>query len=101
MNFDFIDTFGRIVKDDPEANYIDVRVEVSDFRNLLLVLGAQLKDKELGEELLIPENSLRDGEDVFLCGMTVSELSSELGVRVTPAGSDGYELVEAILSEKL
>jgi NifB/MoaA-like Fe-S oxidoreductase len=62
---------------------------------------SQLKDKELGEELLIPENSLRDGEDVFLCGMTVSELSSELGVRVTPAGSDGYELVEAILSEKL
>ena len=47
MNENFIDSFGRIVSDDPEANYIDVRVEVSDFRNLLLVLGAQLKDKNL------------------------------------------------------
>jgi len=31
----------------------------------------QLKDKPLGDELLIPQNCLRHGEDVFLCGMTV------------------------------
>lgn len=47
MNFDFIDAFGQIVKDDPAANYIDVRIEVSDFRNLLLCIGAQLKHNEL------------------------------------------------------
>ena len=64
-------------------------------------LKNQLKDKELYDELLIPENSLRHGEEVFLCGMTVQELSSALGVKVTPSGSDGYELVEKILSEHL
>ena len=61
----------------------------------------QLAGCELGEELLIPENSLRHGEEVFLCGMTVSEMSSTLGVPVTPSGSDGYELVEAIIGHTI
>ncbi len=56
-----------------------------------------LKGTELGDELLIPENSLRHGEDVFLCGMTVGELSERLGVPVRTSGCDGYEFVEAIL----
>ncbi len=58
----------------------------------------QLRDRELGTELLIPENCLRDGEDVFLCGMTLSELSDRLGVEVTPAESDGYEFVRRVLA---
>ena len=57
----------------------------------------QIKDKPLGEELLIPQNCLRHGEDVFLCGMTVSELSAKIGVPVKSTGCDGYELCEAIL----
>ena len=61
----------------------------------------QLCGKELGDELLIPQNALRHGEEVFLCGMDVSALSDALSVRVTPASSDGYELVEAILGTSL
>ena len=61
----------------------------------------QLCGRPLGEELLIPENSLRHGEEVFLCGMTVSELSDKLGVPVRTAGSDGYELAEAILGRSI
>ena len=57
----------------------------------------QLSDRELGSELLIPENCLRDGEDVFLCGMTLSELSERLSVKITPAESDGYEFVRRVL----
>ena len=57
----------------------------------------QLEGKALGEELLIPQNCLRHGEDVFLCGMTVGEMSERLGVTVRTSGSDGYELAEAIL----
>ena len=59
----------------------------------------QLKDKDLGDELIIPENALRFGEDVFLCNMTVGELSDKLSVKVRPSGSDGYELARAIISE--
>ena len=61
----------------------------------------QLKDKPLGEELLIPQNCLRHGEEVFLCGMTVKELSEKLGVPVRASGSDGYELCEAVLGRSI
>ncbi len=61
----------------------------------------QLEEKPLGEELLIPLNCLRHGEDTFLCGMTVGEMSERLGVPVRTSGSDGYELAEAILGESI
>ncbi len=61
----------------------------------------QLDGMPLGEELLIPQNCLRYGEDVFLCGMTVGEMSERLGVPVRASGSDGYELAEAILGESI
>ncbi len=61
----------------------------------------QLKDADLGDELLIPANALRHGEDTFLCDTTVGELAKMLNVAVTPVGSDGYELVEALLGRAL
>jgi NifB/MoaA-like Fe-S oxidoreductase len=60
-------------------------------------LYEQLRDKELYDELLIPSNMLRAEDDDFLCGMKRCELSERLGVPVTKAGCDGYELVDALL----
>lgn len=60
-------------------------------------ISQQLHGRELGEELFIPENCLRDGEDVFLCGMTLDELSEALGVKVSISENDGYEFVRAML----
>ncbi|MBR6635011.1 MAG: DUF512 domain-containing protein [Clostridia bacterium] len=57
----------------------------------------QLKDRELGSELIIPDNSLRDGEEVFLDDMTVAQLSTALGVPVTSCKADGYELLDKFL----
>ena len=57
----------------------------------------QLSGKDLGEVLYIPQNALRAGEETFLCGMTVTELSEKLGVRVVPISTDGYELATALL----
>ncbi len=56
----------------------------------------QLSDLPLGDTLYIPKNSLRHGEDVFLCGMTVDELSEALGTRVEPISEDGYEFVSSL-----
>ena len=64
-------------------------------------IADQLSGIELGDELLIPENSLRHGEELFLCGMTVKELSDKLGVPVRATGSDGYEFVEAVLGHSI
>ena len=57
----------------------------------------QLCGKELGDELFVPENALRDGDDVFLCGMTLDELSEKLACKVGIGENDGYEFVRAML----
>ena len=57
----------------------------------------QLKDKELGDELFVPANCLRDGEDVFLCGMTLDELRHKLAVKISVSENDGYEFVRDML----
>ena len=56
----------------------------------------QLKGEELGDELLIPRNCLRHGEDVFLCGMTLSELSEALNVPIRVVENDGFDIVDAV-----
>lgn len=63
-------------------------------------LIAQLKNKELGEELLISSAMLRKDSDVFLDDLTVPEVSHELGVPVTAAENSGYDLLDAILGLK-
>ncbi len=58
-------------------------------------LAAQLAEKELGDELLIPANCLRDG--VFLDDMTLDELMQRLGIKITPVCEDGAELLRCLL----
>ena len=62
-------------------------------------LEAQLRGKTLGERLLLPENVLRSGEDVFLDDMTVGELEKSLQVPIIIVKSSGCELVRAILEQ--
>ncbi len=64
-------------------------------------LIAQLKDKPLGERLLIPKNMLRSGEQVFLDDVTLQQVSDALGVPVIPVGQDGYELCDAIFNQEM
>ena len=58
---------------------------------------AQLKGKELGERLLLPENVLKSGEALFLDDMTVEELEKSLQVRISIVKSSGYELARELL----
>ncbi len=57
----------------------------------------QLKDKELGKEILITDSMLRHGEEVFLDDMTVSDVEEQLNVKVTAIPSDGYVFLENLL----
>ena len=54
----------------------------------------QLKGKELGTVLYLPENLLRSGEEILLDDMTVSELSQALQVKVDIVKSDGTAFVQ-------
>ncbi|MBQ7358626.1 MAG: DUF512 domain-containing protein [Lachnospiraceae bacterium] len=58
---------------------------------------AQLKDKDLGDRLLLPINVLRSGEEVFLDDMTLSELEKALQVKIDIVKSSGYDFVDMIL----
>ncbi len=56
-----------------------------------------LSGKELGDELFIPECTLRHEKDLFLDDMSIDEFSEKLGVKVTPGESDGHSFVRALL----
>jgi putative radical SAM enzyme (TIGR03279 family) len=60
----------------------------------------QLKDKDLGEELLIPAAMLRKQRDMFLDSITVDDLSEALGVPVNYTENDGYDLIDSILNRR-
>ena len=60
-------------------------------------LIAQLRGKDLGEELLISSAMLRRNSDVFLDDLTVPDVEHELGVPLRSSDSDGYELLDAIM----
>ena len=52
----------------------------------------QLKEKELGSMLYLPENLLRSGEDYFLDDLRVSDVEKELSVDIGISKCDGHEL---------
>lgn len=57
----------------------------------------QLKDKMLYDELILPPNVLRAEGDLFLCGMSLDELSEKLGVKTVLSGNDGAGFIRAML----
>ncbi len=61
---------------------------------------SQLKEKPLGERLLLSQNMLRSGEEVFLDDVTVDEMEKALQVKVDIVKSSGYDFVEAVLQDR-
>ena len=61
----------------------------------------QLKDKTLGQRLLIPSTMLRHGETVFLDDLTVADVERELNVKVIDIPQDGAALLYAMLGEEI
>ncbi|MBQ8846377.1 MAG: DUF512 domain-containing protein [Lachnospiraceae bacterium] len=59
---------------------------------------AQLKDKDLGDVLLLPEVMLRSGEEVFLDDLTVSDVEKALQTRVSIVKSEGEAFVRAVIA---
>ena len=59
----------------------------------------QLKGKELGDWLLIPDVMLRHEKDMFLDDVTVDELSKALGVKVKVVSCSGYDFINGLKGE--
>jgi NifB/MoaA-like Fe-S oxidoreductase len=58
----------------------------------------QLKGQDLGQCLFLPINLLRSGEEVFLDDVTLSQVETALQVPVDVVESNGYRLLEKLLS---
>lgn len=61
-------------------------------------LKEQLKDRELGEKVLIPCNMLRSGEDVFLDDLTVDDIREALGTELVVVDEPGADLVDCVIN---
>lgn len=58
---------------------------------------AQLKDLNLGEKILLPQNVLRSGENYFLDDITIPQVEETLQVKVDIVKSSGQDFVQTIL----
>ena len=58
----------------------------------------QLNDKKLGDELLLPINVLRSGEDVLLDNVHLDEIEKTLQVPIRIVKSNGKDLFDALIS---
>lgn len=58
---------------------------------------SQLKERELGERLLIPETMLESEKRFFLDGYMVQKMEKELNVEVTIVGNSGKDLIKKIM----
>lgn len=80
-------------------------IENSFFGSCVTVAGlitggdliGQLKGKDLGERLIIPNVMLRDGGNVFLDDISLGDVSNELGVTVTASGTEAEDFIKVIL----
>ncbi len=93
-----------------ERRYADVTVDVvrveNDFFGKSVTVSGLLTGKDiyealrartLGDVVLLPENCLRHGDGLFLCGMSVDELSQTIGAECRAVSTDGYCFLEAVL----
>lgn len=95
----------RLQKEFPNLQILLYPIRNDFFGEMITVSGLltggdirkQLTGKELGERLLLPENVLRSGEEVFLDDLTVLELEKALQVSVDIVQSSGRDFISSIL----
>ncbi|MBP5231276.1 MAG: DUF512 domain-containing protein, partial [Clostridia bacterium] len=85
---------------------VDIHAIVNDFFGHSITVSGlvtggdlirQLKGKDLGQKLLIPENMVRYEGDLFLDNVSVEDVKRELGVPVQITDRDGADLLEKFL----
>ena len=61
----------------------------------------QLKDKALGDYLILPSNLLKEGESVLLDNVTISDIENALSVKIKLMDQSGNDLISEILSNDI
>ena len=106
LAYPIISESARMVEERANGLKIDVYAIRNDFFGERITVSglltgqdiiAQLKGRNLGDEIRLPESVVRAGTDVFLDDIKVSEVSDALQVRVVTIKSNGYDFVDSCL----
>ena len=79
-----------------ENDFFGRTITVSGLMTGRDIIG-QLKEKELGTVLFLPENCIRTEGTALLDDVDISDIERELNVKVTPVKSGGAEILKEIL----
>ncbi len=91
-----------------KVNATVIKVENEFFGRTITVSGLMVgqdiinkinKTSKDYDEILIPDNCLRDGEETLLDDLTVTDIQKQTGIKITPVAVDGYDFVTALLEE--
>ncbi len=95
-----------------EEKFKNIKIDVNKIENTVfgknitvagLICGKDiintLRGRDLGQRLYITASMLRDGEEVFLDDVSLTELSKKLGVQVEAVENDGFEFLDRIIGE--
>lgn len=108
LAYRFIKQMAKQMEERYEGLQIDVIAIRNDFFGEMITVSglltgqdimAQLKDRDLGEKLLLSQNVLKSGEPVFLDDYTLDDIEKALQVRIDIVKSSGRDFIEAILSD--
>lgn len=106
--YDFICSMaGRISRECPSVKIRVFEIKNNFFGGGVTVTGLltgqdlyeQLKDEELGDELILSSSMLRSEGDMFLDSSTPEELSGKLGIKISFSDNDGASFLFSILGE--
>ena len=100
------DMAGQIMQTYPQISIHVFAVRNDFFGEQITVSGlltgqdimAQLKGQALGEKLLLPQNVLKSGEEIFLDDISLSELEKALQVPIDIVKSSGQDFLDAVFS---
>ena len=107
LAYPYMEKFARRLEDKLVRTKIHVYPIKNDFFGELITVSGlitgqdlinQLKDKELGERLLLPCNMFRSQEEVFLDDVTLCQVEDALQVQADIVKSSGQDFINAIIN---
>lgn len=106
ISYQFIRKLANKLEEKFEGLKINIYAIENDFFGPLitvtgLIVGTdlinQLKDKELGECLILASNMLKDDTDIFLDNTTLSEINQKLNIPIKIADTNGESFINTII----
>ena len=107
--YSFLKNLIQYVMDSFPGLRVNVHAVKNDFFGETITVSGLLTGHDLikglagqlgSDQLLITENMLRAGEDVFLDDLHVPDVEKALNIKITPVGSSGKNFVDSLLGLK-